>query len=628
MSGPILGFVRSVERLRVVDGVVERESDGVVARWVGDDGGVVAGQCVEWFPRSVVVDDTMWVDDADWPLVVHVAREAGWQVGDDVLPPAGRRLAPVGDVAERVGGFVLHPYQRAAVEVACEWREVVLADDVGLGKTIQAIACVYSAGSLPVLVVVKPSLKQVWANEIAGSAGWKCLVAEGRSPGDVDLDGVEVLVVNPQILEAWLPIVERFDPVGLIVDEAHFLANDETKQSQLIARIARNVRAKPGRMICLCTATIAPNGAPLEVAGILSFLGYVSSENPVFGVSKFEFAQRYCGAWHNGFNWVYDTKVTDPVHGDKVRAGMVRLRNELVETCMVRRTKREGVGDIDPPALMMVNCDADPFWVGRYRHARSDFETFIESYVTEWADRTGNSVHPHVDILKAGYGGEFGPLMLHSALRQLVAATKTRFVVDWVHRFLDEHEDQKLIVFAHHKAVQRILAGINDGMGDDEPKPVWWGSDRFSEARRIGTEMRERFGTATILSKTDQKPGSMETDKHRFQTDPSCRLMVCSLSSGSEGHTLTAAHHIAFAELPMTAKTYRQAIGRCYGRANDPHSVTVWDLVAGTGRNIDSDTAARLHRKGMTLDLVLDGDLFEVEEDWKAYAIETVRKGV
>ena len=119
----------------------------------------------------------------------------------------------------------------------------------------------------------------------------------------------------------------------------------------------------------------------------------------------------------------------------------------------------------------------------------------------------------------------------------------------------------------------------------------------------------------TILANADHKVADVEKDKERFQNDPDCRLMVLSLGAGSEGHTLTAAWHISFAQLPMTAKAFRQAVGRAHGRLNDPHPVWVHPLLAGESGTIDHDTLKRINRKGAALDAVQDGIVTDIDAE-------------
>src|SRR5690606_16318277 len=59
---------------------------------------------------------------------------------------------------EGLGG-VLRPFQRAGVAYALKHKRVFLAEEQGLGKTVEALATAKKANAFPVLVVTKKALK-------------------------------------------------------------------------------------------------------------------------------------------------------------------------------------------------------------------------------------------------------------------------------------------------------------------------------------------------------------------------------------------------------------------------------------------------------------------------------------
>ncbi len=82
-------------------------------------------------------------------------------------------------------GGVLHPFQRAGVRYALERRRTFIADEQGLGKTVQALAALEADGAFPAVVVCPASMKLIWRRE---SGKWlphrSVEVLEGRGrPG-------------------------------------------------------------------------------------------------------------------------------------------------------------------------------------------------------------------------------------------------------------------------------------------------------------------------------------------------------------------------------------------------------------------------------------------------------------
>ena len=73
---------------------------------------------------------------------------------------------PIPEVAAVLGGE-LQPFQWAAVRYALEARRTFLADEQGLGKTVEALATLEADGAYPAVVVCPASLKLNWEREAA-----------------------------------------------------------------------------------------------------------------------------------------------------------------------------------------------------------------------------------------------------------------------------------------------------------------------------------------------------------------------------------------------------------------------------------------------------------------------------
>ncbi len=137
-------------------------------------------------------------------------------------------------------------------------------------------------------------------------------------------------------------------------------------------------------------------------------------------------------------------------------------------------------------------------------------------------------------------------------LRREAARQKLAGTIDWVKEFLDT--DKKLILFAVHRDVQAQLV--------------------------------QAFpGCAHILG--DDETGTRQAAVDRFQEDPTCKLVVCSLAAAGVGLTLTAASDVAFLEFGWTPGAMDQAEDRAH-RIGQKDSVTAWYL-RGVGAGIDTN---------------------------------------
>jgi hypothetical protein len=384
------------------------------------------------------------------------------------------------------------------------------------------------------------------------------------------------------------------------------LSNPRSQRSKALRTLARPVRKREGLVLSL-TATLMPNGKAMEVYPQLDMLGFLGKESP-FAADWDSFGRKYAAGYQAYGRLVVDTPIDDPERGHLVKDGLLKLNADLETHCMVRRSKRDAQPDLPAAQISPVYLDVDKKLWGKYEQAERELAEFLAERAAEIAKELGKnpySASVRAKLLLEMSGHE--QLQSHNALTQLAVAAKFAEMVDWIDTFLTDNPEEKLLVFAHNRAVQMALAGLPVPQHNDSSIQIVDWEKTLAGPLQHAKEVAERFNVGTILANSDQKATDVEADKHRFQTDPSCRLMILSLGAGSEGHTLTAAWHVAFAQLPMTAKAFRQAIGRAYGRMNDPHSVWVHPLMAGETGSIDHDTLRRIGRKGAALDAVQDG---------------------
>jgi SWI/SNF-related matrix-associated actin-dependent regulator of chromatin subfamily A-like protein 1 len=104
-------------------------------------------------------------------------------------------------------GGELHPFQRAGVRYALERRRTFIADEQGLGKTVQALATLEVDDAFPAAVVCPASMKLVWQRE---TRHWlpdrSVAVLDGRidATWSEEAEQAELVVLNYDILDAHL----------------------------------------------------------------------------------------------------------------------------------------------------------------------------------------------------------------------------------------------------------------------------------------------------------------------------------------------------------------------------------------------------------------------------------------
>lgn len=116
---------------------------------------------------------------------------------------------------------LLRPFQRAGIAYLLRHRKVVLADDMGTGKSVQSIATVTTAGCQRILVVCPASLKLNWKREIlqwTGEAEHEITIFEGSKPTAPILPR-RWSIVNYDVLDGWKDALVQEPWDAVICDE-------------------------------------------------------------------------------------------------------------------------------------------------------------------------------------------------------------------------------------------------------------------------------------------------------------------------------------------------------------------------------------------------------------------------
>lgn len=124
------------------------------------------------------------------------------------------------------------PHQREGVDLINKFDgDALLADEMGLGKSFTSLLWAVENEQWPVVIVCPAALKYNWQNEIRQHFGARSLVLEGRNTSEQKhlIPNYKFIILNFQILEAWLPILRKLRPTTLILDECQSIANRKSQ---------------------------------------------------------------------------------------------------------------------------------------------------------------------------------------------------------------------------------------------------------------------------------------------------------------------------------------------------------------------------------------------------------------
>lgn len=495
--------------------------------------------------------------------VLEVAQDRGLRVADEVREALAEEIERTESMqsASRADDADLQvpdtialdprPYQRAGIAYALESNRTFIADDQGLGKTMQAQAVVEIRQAYPALVLCKAKLRSNWRNEINLTLpDRKVQVLHSQTPFPIDPDA-DFVVINYDVLDFWADDLITHGFQALIIDESQYVKNHETRTMKDDEGIVvRDERGKPVREyktnrvratkrvadslpdeapVLLLTGTAMMN-RPIELAPQLDIMGRLDE----FG-GFFRFAKRYADAHNNGYGWDFS--------GSSNRS---ELREKLRSRCLVRRLKKDVLDELPEKDRIYT-------WL--------ELNGELAAYDQAFEDGPGD--------------GEAATMAWMSTLRRLVGEAKVPSAIEWIEDFLDVEDSEEtpsLVVFAHHIAVQHAIA---DHLGDR---------------------------AVTIFS--GDSDADVDDAKTRFQAGE-VPVLVGSLEAASEGHTLTRAHDVLMVERAWTPKREEQAEDRTH-RLGQTEQVTIHYLLAsGT---IDEEVSELVDDKRAIINEIQDGE--------------------
>ena len=365
--------------------------------------------CVPELDRFIAAHET-WVDAEALALLQEIREQHARAQGLVALS-----AATDGDLEVAGLGGELKPFQRAGVGYLLAQRRAFLADEQGLGKTIEALAALQADGAFPAVVVCPASLKLYWLAEIERwlpGRSARALVGTGAAGPRAAGAPADITVVNYDIVAARLQELCALQPRALVLDESHYCKNATAKRTQAVQQLSAAVPAEG--MVLALTGTPVMNRPP-ELISQLRIVGRLND----FG-SGAQFGRRFRGP---------------DAH--------MRLHWHLRARCFVRRLKTEVLPQLPPKTRSIVPIELDNEY--EYRLAERDVIAWLQSQPLDLRQLDAK--------VAAALRAE--RLVRLNALKLLAARGKLAASLAWIHDFCSSGE--RLVVFAKHREIQRAV---------------------------------------------------------------------------------------------------------------------------------------------------------------------------
>lgn len=393
-------------------------------------------------------------------------------------------------------------YQRVAAEMLLARHSLLLADDVGLGKTASAICVLTAPGATPALVVTLTHLPKQWCREIEKFApGLRTHVLKGGQPYDLGAgtEMPDVIISNYHKLAGW---AQTLSPIvkSVVFDEIQEL---RTGMSSAKGRAARQLAAQCSYRLGLSATPIYNYGSELHAV--------IDNLAPEALGSREEFCREWCTE-ARGFN-----KKASPVK-DPAALGMYLREQGL----MLRRTRRDVGRELPPLTKVPQHVDTDTRPLDDVRSAAAELAR---------------------KILRGDLSLERGESMraaeeLSWKLRQATGLAKAPHVADYVRLLVESGE--KVVLYGWHREVYSIwqerLHDLHPALytGSESPTQKEKSVQAFGgEACRVliislragaGLDGLQKHCRTVVFGELDWSPGVHEQCEGRVardgQTDP------------------------------------------------------------------------------------------------------------
>lgn len=449
-------------------------------------------------------------------------------------------------------------FQKKGVQFGIERKgRFLLADEMGVGKTAQALGVMYVyKEEWPVLVICPSSLKYNWKNEIVRWTGINESKVHIINKGSDDLLPLNTLfTICSYEIATKSEISSKIEQQKfkcLIADEAHALKNKETKRCKVLLPILKQIK----RLICI-------SGTPI-LAKPIELFSVVSCIRPDLFNNYHAFANRYCNPRETFYG--IDYKGTSNL----------RELNYILENFMIRRLKKEVLSELPDKQRQKIEIPVDTKLSLAISHLKrknkEGFENAMNSFLINSGQepikdhfinknkfkykKKNNDVNNNNEITedefndndessnedsekyRKGKDLDSSMVLLYNKAYLMTGEAKIEGINNYVNYLIEE--DVKFLLFAHHSCVMEKLEA------------------------NIKQQQKHYKDLEYIKIDGNVPPKNRQERVDYFQSNSKCRIALLSITACATGLTLTEASLVVFAELFFTPSIMIQAEDRAH----------------------------------------------------------------
>lgn len=303
----------------------------------------------------------------------------------------------------------LYPYQKVGVEfLVASGGRAIITDEMGTGKSAQALGFVKYCGFQRTLIVCPASVKFSWKREVEKWTDLSSVVIDSKTDiQKIDLS-VNVWIINYDILKKNLSLLQKKVFQCIIGDEAQYIKEPKALRTRAFRAIAHGI---PSVVLLSGTPLLS---RPSELFSLLNII------DPKTWNNWWIYVSRYCSAHRT--RWGLDTSGAS--HIDELHSKIKRY--------FIRRLKKDVLKELPPKVFINVPTQLDDKTAKEYDLAAEDLATYLRQY-------EGRQSHEIEKTLIAER------LSKRNVLRQLCALGKLPTAVEIIEGVIDS--GKKTLVF-------------------------------------------------------------------------------------------------------------------------------------------------------------------------------------
>lgn len=309
----------------------------------------------------------------------------------------------------------LMPYQVDGVKfLQAANARALLADEQGLGKTIQALALIKLNRNdlLPAIIVCPTTVKLQWHHEIVDKCGVEGFLTQVISSSkEKAAPGFDIYVTTYDLMKSEKCFDLVRDRIKLVIlDECQRIKNHLSGRAKAIQRMCKDIE----HIVPLSGTPIKNNAG--EYFTVLNLI------QPQMFPNYSWFIERECDSYNNGYGYKVGGLRNSELFHDKTK------------DFILRRTKAEVLKDL-------------PELTRRFHHVELD-RRFNKAYA--------QALQELDDLMYDEDATMSNKIALMTKMRQITGIGKVDSAVDYVTEFLLSSE-RKIVIFVHHHNVADML---------------------------------------------------------------------------------------------------------------------------------------------------------------------------